>query len=223
MRFQAPESLAEQIAQHLGRLIMVGTLKPLERIQELKVASELDVSRGSVREALLILERRHLIDIYPRKGAVVSDLSPHQVASLYDMFAVLLTMLASKVATSWEEADLKPITDQIQKINGIILTKEASIESVVDNSFELMDMCMGFCNNPYLQEIMENLRPSISRTYYLAMRSRRDELMQSLHFYDGLLKSVKARDLSGLKLVIDSFAEHQKDLVLSVLEDRSAA
>ena len=223
MRFQAPESLAEQIAQHLGRLIMVGKLKPLERIQELKVASDLDVSRGSVREALLILERRHLIEIYPRKGAVVSDLSSHQVSCLYEMYATLLVMLAAKVSLNWEDADLRPINEQIQNINKVILAKDTSIEAVVDHSFELMDLCLGFCDNPYLQEALENLRPSISRTYYLAMRSRRDELLQSLNFYNGLLQAIQARDLAGLKLVIESFADHQKSLVLSVLNDRSAA
>jgi len=68
MRFQAPESLSEQIAQHLGQQIITGTMRPGERIQELKVAGDLDVSRGSVREALLILERRHLIQIFPARG-----------------------------------------------------------------------------------------------------------------------------------------------------------
>ena len=73
MRFQAPESLSEQIAQHIGLRIIKAQLKPKERIQELKVAKELDVSRGSVREALLILERRHLVNIFPRKGVGISS------------------------------------------------------------------------------------------------------------------------------------------------------
>ena len=55
MRFQAPESLSEQISQHLGQRIITGQLQPGDRIQELRIAGELDVSRGSVREALLIL------------------------------------------------------------------------------------------------------------------------------------------------------------------------
>ena len=68
---------------HLSRLIITGPAwKPRERIQELKVAGDLDVSRGSVREALLILERRHVIEIYPRKGAVVSDLSVQHACPL---------------------------------------------------------------------------------------------------------------------------------------------
>ena len=96
MRFQAPESLSEQIAQHLGQRIVVRDLKPGERIQELKVAGDLNVSRGSVREALLILER-HLVEIYPRRGAVVSELTIDSVNALYDIYIDLLCMLARKV------------------------------------------------------------------------------------------------------------------------------
>lgn len=220
MRFQPPESLSEQIAQHLGRLIITGQLKPKERIQELKVAAELDVSRGSVREALLLLERRQLIEIYPRKGAVVSDLTPHNVASLYDIYATLLVMLASKISVIWEGSGLKPLLDQIQKINGIILDEESSAETVIDSGFDLMNMCLEVVENPYLDEVLINLRPAVSRTYYLAIRSYRDELIQSMNFYNGLFKSVQERDQAGIKLVIESFAEHQKELVLKVLAER---
>ena len=63
MTFKAPDSLAEQIAHHLAERIIRGELKERERIQEQKVTQTLNVSRGSVREALLILERRHLVNI----------------------------------------------------------------------------------------------------------------------------------------------------------------
>ena len=76
MSFKPAVSLTEQIADHLGSEIISGKLQPSERIQELKVAKDLGVSRGSVREALLILEGRHLIEIYPRRGAVVSGPAP---------------------------------------------------------------------------------------------------------------------------------------------------
>ena len=53
MTFVPSESLTEQIAQYLGNQIVTGELKAGDRIQELRVADELNVSRGSVREALL--------------------------------------------------------------------------------------------------------------------------------------------------------------------------
>ena len=85
MTFKAAESLAEQIARHVGRQIVTGDLVEGERIQELRIAKELNVSRGSVREALLILERRHLINIYPRRGAVFAEMSAQQIKSLFEI------------------------------------------------------------------------------------------------------------------------------------------
>ncbi|ABC31431.1 MULTISPECIES: GntR family transcriptional regulator [Hahella] len=221
MKFQAPESLAEQIAQHLGRLIITGELRANERIQELKVAGDLEVSRGSVREALLILERRHLIEIYPRRGAVVSDLTVNQVESLYDVYASLLVMLARKVAESWRESDLAPVMNQVQQINRAVMNEEASFESVIDSGFSVMSYCLTLVSNPYLEEILENLRPAISRTYHLAIRRKKGELYQSMNFYNGLLQAVQQRDFAGVKLVIESFAEHQKNLVISILQESS--
>ena len=61
MQQQEAHSLSEQIAKHISEQIIRGELVEGERIQELRIASELDVSRGSVREALLLLERTQLI------------------------------------------------------------------------------------------------------------------------------------------------------------------
>lgn len=68
MTVKATDSLSEQIAKSIAEQIISGELVEGERIQELRIAKELDVSRGSVREALLLLERTHLIEIYPRRG-----------------------------------------------------------------------------------------------------------------------------------------------------------
>lgn len=82
MTFKAPDSLSEQIADYLAERIIRGELAPGERIQEQKVTQALNVSRGSVREALLILERRHLVAILPRRGAHVTELDERSVRSL---------------------------------------------------------------------------------------------------------------------------------------------
>ena len=51
------QATAVQIADHLASEIIKGALPGDARIQEVKLARELDVSRGSVREALLALRR----------------------------------------------------------------------------------------------------------------------------------------------------------------------
>ena len=52
MSFKAPESLSEQIAQHIGEQIITGKLKSKERIQELKVANDLEVNACKISQKL---------------------------------------------------------------------------------------------------------------------------------------------------------------------------
>jgi DNA-binding GntR family transcriptional regulator len=73
-------------------------MAPGERIQEQKVTQALNVSRGSVREALLILERRHLVAILPRRGAHVTELDERSVRSLCSLMGEFYILLGNAVA-----------------------------------------------------------------------------------------------------------------------------
>ncbi|WP_250658466.1 GntR family transcriptional regulator [Alkalimarinus coralli] len=222
MRFQAPESLSEQIAQHIGLRIIKAELKPKERIQELKVAKELDVSRGSVREALLILERRHLVNIFPRKGAVVSELSAHHVNCLYDMYITLLSMLLSTFSQCWKDGDLEEMIEKVESINKLMSSPEKPVDKIVEAGFELMSMTYEVVNNPYLEETLENFKPGISRTYYLAMKPRQEELHQTRAFFNKLVSAVLKRDQEAVKVIVADYGEFQRTLTLQELKSATS-
>ncbi len=223
MNFQAPDSLSEQIAQHLGKKIICGALKPKERIQELKIAGELDVSRGSVREALLILERRHLINIYPRRGAVVSALSAELISSLYDMYIYLLIMLGNKLADKWQGHDLRPMLEQLRVVNRMAEAADTPLDEFIDAGFELITNAHQVVENPYLEETLANFRPAIARTYYLSLSRRRDEKLQTVRFYNDLVVSVQSRESVKINRVIKVYGDHQRALVLGVLQELTDA
>jgi len=219
MTFKAPDSLAEQIAHHLAERIIRGELKELERIQEQKVTQSLNVSRGSVREALLILERRHLINILPRRGAQVTALTPHNVQSLYALVIELYILLANAVAERWKaESDLAPMI-AIQQ-NLIDSSQRQDIGSFVVLSFDVMRAAFPFANNPYLEETLENLRPAISRTYHLALERRKSEMDQFLMTFTTLLQAVIARDQAQIREVLNAYGKHNCKLVLATLAER---
>src|SRR5690606_17111027 len=119
MSLMATESLSGQIARHLANRIIQGELAPGERIQEGRVVNELNVSRGSVREALLLLEKRLLMRILPRWGAVVAQLSAQHVNSVYDLYVKLKIMLAQEVAQHCIEQSIPPLTEQVQRIQRV--------------------------------------------------------------------------------------------------------
>lgn len=217
--FQAADSLSERIAQHVGRQIIIGELKARERVQELKICSDLGVSRGPVREALLILERRHLVDILPRKGAMVSSLSVHQVNALYDFYISLLKMLVTSLADKWENiATLQPLLSKIASMLQVDDTDTDAIEDFLEDSFELMRAAARIVDNPYLQESLENLQPAIHRTYYLSMQIRNDGIATGKKFFEEMAQGVTKVDHELLVKSVHEFAENQRKMVLEAVQ-----
>ena len=216
MTFKAPDSLAEQIAHHLAERIIRGELKPGERIQEQKVTLALNVSRGSVREALLILERRHLIAILPRRGAHVTELTAHKVQSLCTLMSEMYILLGNAVAQRWAvPADLGPFLQIQQRLAASY--ERQDISTFVEDSFNVMRAAYPFADNPYLQETVENLHPAMSRAYYLALDQRKSEMSEFLALFAQLLDAVLARDLAQIRVVLSSYAQRSCALVLSAL------
>jgi len=216
MTFKAPDSLAEQIAHHLAERIIRGELKPGERIQEQKVTTSLNVSRGSVREALLILERRHLIVILPRRGAQVTELNAHNIQSLCTLMSELYILLAIAVANRWEsQADLAPFVQIQQRLK--LSYERQDVKLFVEDSFNVMRAAFPFADNLYLQETVENLQPSMSRNYYLALDQRKAEMSEYLVLFGQLLDAVVARDPVVIREVLGNYGARSCKLVLSAL------
>ena len=217
MTFKAPESLAEQIALHLGRNIILGKIQSGERIQELKVAKELDVSRGSVREALLILEGRHLINIIPRRGAVVAEFSESQVCELYDLYIHLLTLLGQKIIDIWQESMLEPLMDEYQAMGLIVKMDAPDLEAFINHGFNIMRKAYEIVGNRYLAEVLEDLQPAIHRTYYQSILNNHTEIIESYQFFSALLDAVLERDKEKFENIICNYGHHQRQQVLSTL------
>lgn len=215
MSFRANESLAEQIAQHLGEQIISGDLVEGERIQELRIAAELNVSRGSVREALLILQRRHLIEIFPRRGAVVAELSPTMVKGLYELVVALFGLIVRRMSDVWRQSDLDAFLEDLGTLQEAVESHD--IESFYEGSFELLSKARRFVGNPYLDNTLSDLQPSVRRAYYLALQVNKRELEEAFSFLRGVMDAVMLRQGDKAAELVEEFALHQRNLVLESL------
>ncbi|MNP05534.1 HTH-type transcriptional regulator McbR [compost metagenome] len=216
MTFKAPDSLSEQIADYLAERIIRGELAPGERIQEQKVTQGLNVSRGSVREALLILERRHLVAILPRRGAHVTTMDERSVRSLCALMGEFYILLGNAVAQKWRtDADLRPFLEIQQRLQQARAQQDITV--FVAESFAVMRAAYPFADNPYLQETVENLQPAMSRAYYLALDQRQASTDDYLELFARLLDAVVARDLPRIREVLTAYCQRSCELVLAAL------
>ncbi|MFZ0212930.1 MAG: GntR family transcriptional regulator [Candidatus Acidiferrales bacterium] len=82
-------SLASAVADKLREMIIRGDLQEGEQLRQDAIATDFDVSRIPVREAMRQLEAEGLIKIVPHRGGVVSALSPEEIEELFDIRALL--------------------------------------------------------------------------------------------------------------------------------------
>ena len=217
MDFQVPNTLAEQIANYLAERIMTGQIRPGERIQEATLAGELKVSRASVKEALYTLERWHLVEITPRKGASATRLDATHASELYDVYTHLLMMLATRLCERWQEGDKPRMLEAVAKAVAQMKRPPTNITAVVEASFNVMEACCELVDNPYLTEALLNFKPAVSRAYYLSADRYRRGLAQTSEFFANLPQAVLARDSVKAQALIREFAEHQKSLIQQAL------
>ena len=215
MQQEEIESLSEQIAKHISEQIISGELVEGERIQELRIAKELDVSRGSVREALLLLERTLLIQIFPRRGAIVSEMSAQQVRALFDSCAMLSGQIVQRIAETWRQHE----AEQFQKLMEQIQEecRHGHTEKFYDLIFQYLARQQEMVANPYLMNFYQELLPSVRRSYFLTLNTSRRELQESFELFKLVSDAILIRKSQQATLFMDDFCRHLRNLVLESL------
>lgn len=74
---------ADRLAEQIADAILEGEYAPGARLDEQRLADRFDVSRTPVREALRRLGASGLIDLRPRRGAVVVTMTASQIVELF--------------------------------------------------------------------------------------------------------------------------------------------
>src|SRR5215510_4314328 len=93
----------EQVVDHLREAITVGRLADGDRLIEERIATELQTSRGPVREALRQLEHEGLVVSYPYRGAVVLGVSEEEIQQV--LIPIRLTLERFSFMKALEQID----------------------------------------------------------------------------------------------------------------------
>jgi len=215
MTFVPSESLTEQIAQYLGNQIVTGELKAGDRIQELRVADELNVSRGSVREALLILERRHLIQILPRRGAVVAEMTESEVRALCELWFLLLDKIARNAVDMWTENDLVQFTELVLRMGEY--AQKNDLEKFFETSVLFYEKIYPFANNSFLVQVLEDLLPAAKRAAYIILSGGQGELNKLHQFFMEMIQHMLDRDVESAAARLKALGNEWQEQVLAAI------
>ncbi|WP_145145561.1 GntR family transcriptional regulator [Roseomonas gilardii] len=85
---------AERLTDHLAGRIVAGALPPGQKLDEQALAKEAGLSRTPVREALNRLAATGLVELRPRRGAVVSCPDPQRLRDGFEFLAEIEALCA---------------------------------------------------------------------------------------------------------------------------------
>ena len=156
------QSLSAAVLERLRESIISGEFHEGAQLRQDAIAAEFQVSRVPVREALTHLAAEGLITIVANRGAVVSALSPGEIAELFETRAVLECHMFRQAIPNFSAADFQR-AEEILKEFEHSLEKESEMQRWGRMNWSFHSALYAPANRPvmmaFLKTSEQQLRP----------------------------------------------------------------
>ena len=208
------QSAPDLIAGVLREAIAGNRLVAGRPLRQAELAAELGVSRIPLREALRQLEAEGLVRHSPNRGAVVSELSWHEVAEICEMRLALESLAVSKVAAM---ADAPALDAAAAILDEAEAEDDAGRLGTLNHRFHTT--LYAAAGRPLLLTAIERLHHNVNRYMRLVLgdlghqRTSQDE-------HRRLLEACRAGDATKAVMVLAGHIEGAGDLLVEHLKER---
>lgn len=185
---KTPGNTPDLIADSLRAAILEGRYKANQPLRQDRLAEELGVSKIPLREALVQLKAEGLVNLLPKRGAVVSELSAAEVAEIYVIRAALESIALINALPGLSPADIIQ-AESILKIIDI----EEDTGRWGDLNWEFHATLYRAGKMPLLLQIIRTLHNNVARYLVIYLdRLAASSVSQQEHW--ALLKACREKD-----------------------------
>lgn len=185
-------SLGERAYRRLRESIVHGALAAGRRISERSLAQELGISAQPVREALRRLEQDGMVVTLPRRGTVVAEMGPAQLAELGRIRAALEGVAAALAAERLDAAGLAALGAIVARMT--CGTAAADTDALDEANEEFHALVHRATGNLFLIRSLASLRAYDHLGRHRAVGSTPRDLPKALAEHRGILSALRKRD-----------------------------
>jgi DNA-binding GntR family transcriptional regulator len=208
--------IRDKVYQYIKQAIVQGVYKSGERIIERELADQLKVSRTPIREALFRLESQGFVKTLPRKGVIVSKLSPEEIVEIFTILSALeslaMKLAAQKVDTTQRE-ELQRIVEEIDKT----LSKTSFEQADYNFHFQINDVICRAAKSPRLTLMLDGLSDYI-RAFVQLGYELPGRLRKAMEEHRDLAKAVYNGEAELVEHLTKIHLENSKKAYLEAIE-----
>jgi DNA-binding GntR family transcriptional regulator len=186
------QSLAAAVVERLRDQILNGKLREGEQLRQDAIATEFQISRIPVREALSHLAAEGLITIVANRGAVVSALAPEEIEQLFETRAVLECYMLRCAIPNFTPADFQK-AEEILKQYEESLEKDSEVKNWGEWNWSFHSTLYAPANRPAMLSFIKTLNNNCDRYTRLHLVVTR-KLHQAGEAHRELLKACKTKN-----------------------------
>jgi len=214
-------TLPEQIADELGASLVAGKYAHGARLREQELADSFQVSRGPVREALRLLQRRGLVDVVPRKGAQAHAVTLNSIADLFNVRTALAALAARQAALGGDAGYLDTLRKRVGELQGFVEDDAAAV-LFANTCTRAVRTIVKSSGNAQLLRLMGDLSEQtvwqLIWTYPLDFTTRARRADQAA-IYLAMLQSIEARRPARAETLVREALDDTRDAAISVLAE----
>lgn len=164
------ELLVDKIVAFIRESIVLGKLKPGQKINERDFTDIYGFSRSPLREALRILDVEGLVKIIPHKGAFIEKITPADLIEIYEM-RMLIEPYGVQMACKNRNPESLQELEQIINVQRLDTEKNMHTELLVSsNAFHLKLLEMA--GNQKLMQMYSSLIRPIRFILFMVYKNR---------------------------------------------------
>ena len=210
--------LRDVVFNTLRDAILTGKLVPGERLMENQLAEKLGVSRTPVREALRMLELENLVELVPRKGAQVLDMSEKDIVNILEVRSALEGLATSVACKKMSKEDLQQLKNM--EVDFEKAVAENDVEHFVDIDEDFHDLIFAATENDKLINIFRNLRIQLYR-YRMAQAKNNETSMSTIvAHHRSIIRAIENHDTEEGASIAQGHIKYQTESILRFVRNK---
>lgn len=209
--------LRDVVFNTLRQAILRGELKPGERLMENQLANKLGVSRTPIREALRKLELEGLVNMVPRKGAEVADITEKSLRDVLEVrkaLEELSVQLACEKITEEEIEELKRVAERFKDT-----LDDQDVTKIAEADVAFHDVIYTATDNQKLILLLNNLREQMYR-YRVEYLKKEEAYPQLIAEHEELIDNISKRNKEEATRIMCEHIDNQVATVINVIHTK---